>query len=89
MSGGRYADLGVADEDSPQWVGNVYRGGTRQIKAQSLHTGYPGFADDHTIAISETFAFAHAVAPLGKKSRSNPLAWEFIDHEITTTYICG
>lgn len=69
-NGGRYLNLGSpADTDALDGPRDNVYGGTRYVESTVHYLGFPGYVDDHSIAISGTFTYQHLVAPTASKSQ--------------------
>lgn len=94
VTGGRYLNLGSPENTAGVLNGqarydNVRNGGTREVTSTSHYHSYPGYDDDHSIAVTDTFTYQHAIAPITAQRDAVSLrSVRRLSRDIEVTFTC-
>lgn len=96
VTGGRYLNLGhpstsaaITNAHGSVHYDNVRGGGSRFIEANMHHLAYPGYDDDHTIAVTDTFTYQHMIAAVTAQGTPvNSRTKRLLSRDFEVTYTC-
>lgn len=90
VTGGRYLNLGSDPVDGLNGPRDLVRGGgTRYVESTRHFSGFPGYADDHTVPVTHEFDYEHFVAPIVSKDTEVSLrSLRRLSRSFEVTYTC-
>lgn len=92
VAGGRYLNLGTGDDLSAAEMDrdNVRAGGARLIETTTRYVNFPGYADDHSVPVTDTFTYQHLIAPIAGKDRPvSDSGMRFLVRDFEVSFTCA